>query len=637
METLLKLLRNLSIKQKLIISMAVSLLIFMLVSSTLSVYLNSQGNKQRVLSHELPGAIGEIRNDILRSVSEPMTVARSIANNTFVLQWEAQGLSDEGLQRWIEYAKALKDASAASTIYWVSADTGKHFTEAGLYQTLSKDKASDQWFYAFLSSGEKSRLELGRDSKTGEHFLFINYRTTTPNGKVALAGMGLSVRDLETAIRTYRVGKSGYVYLVQADGSYLMHKDVALVDGSHFLKDTPGFTAELNDRLLHKEKLVTSTYHTGSETRIVASSYIPEINSYLVAEVPEDEVLGSLTAAALVSVGIAALIGGGIGLLIIYLVSSTISGPVVRAARMLGEIAEGSGDLSRRMPVETNDEVGALAKAFNRFVTSLNGTINEVKDSTNAIAVVTQQVASGNIELSSRTEAQAASLEETASAMQQLTVAVKQIAENAAHSSLLAASAYASADKGSISVSKVVSTMALIKESSANISEIIAIIDSIAAQTNILALNAAVEAARAGEQGRGFAVVASEVRTLAHRTASAAKEVKQLISDSVKRVESGTHLVDEAGSTISEIVKNVQDASSLMNMIAEASREQSEGIAQVNNAIAQIDTVTQKNACLVEQGTEATKLLEQQVGALACVVGKFKSDVAQGSGAPTML
>lgn len=622
----MKLLRNFSIKQKLIISMAVSLLIFMFFSSAVSVYLNAQANKQRILSHELPGVIGEIRNDILRSVTEPMTAARVIANNTYILEWEAGGLSEDGLKKWQEYAKAIKEASRASTIYWVSEETGKHFTETGLHQTLHREKASDQWFYAFLSSGVSSKLELGRDSKTGEYFLYINFRSTTTNGKVALAGMGLSVKDLENTIRTYRVGESGIVYLVQANGSYLMHKNGSLVDGNHFLKDAPGFSAELTDKLLRKEKLVTATYDAGPETRIVASSYIPEINSFLIAEVPQDEVLGSLTEAAMVSVGIASLLGGGIGLLIIFLVSSTISGPVIRAASLLGEIAEGNGDLSRRMPVETNDEIGALAGAFNRFVASLNGTIKEVKDSTNSIAVVIRDVALGNVELSSRTEAQAASLEETASAMQQLTSAVKQIAENAALSSHLAASACASADKGSIAVSNVVTTMALIKESSTSISEIIAIIDSIAAQTNILALNAAVEAARAGEQGRGFAVVASEVRTLAHRTASAAKEVKQLISDSVKRVESGTHLVDEAGVTITEIVRHVQEATSLINMIAEASREQSEGIAQVNIAVAQIDTVTQKNANLVEQGATATRLLEDQVGTLAHIVSKFKAD-----------
>ena len=291
---------------------------------------------------------------------------------------------------------------------------------------------------------------------------------------------------------------------------------------------------------------------------------------------------------------------------------------------MLSEIASGNGDLSRRMPVESEDEVGALAAAFNRFVASLNVTIREVRDSTGAIASASSQIASGNLDLSARTEAQASSLEETAAAMEELTSTVKQNADNARQANQLVVSASSHAVKGGEVVGQVVQTMGAITESSRKIADIIGVIDGIAFQTNILALNAAVEAARAGEQGRGFAVVATEVRNLAQRSAAAAKEIKDLIVDSGSKVEAGSKLVDSAGATMQDIVVSVQRVADLMGEIASASQEQSQGIAQVNATVTQMDDATQQNAALVEEAAAAAQSLQEQAGRLAQVVSVFK-------------
>jgi methyl-accepting chemotaxis protein len=288
------------------------------------------------------------------------------------------------------------------------------------------------------------------------------------------------------------------------------------------------------------------------------------------------------------------------------------------------------------MPVETDDEVGALAEAFNRFVASLNNTIGQVRASTETIASASREIAAGNLDLSARTEAQASNLEETAAAMEELTSTVKQNAENASQANQLVTAASGHAIKGGAVVDEVVQTMGSITESSRRIVDIIGVIDGIAFQTNILALNAAVEAARAGEQGRGFAVVASEVRSLAQRSASAAKEIKALIDDSVNKVSAGSALVDQAGATMKQIVESVRMVADLMSEIAAASNEQSQGIGQINGSITEMDDATQHNAALVEEAAAAARSLQEQAAQLARVVAVFKLDQASMPARPAV-
>ncbi|MTW05297.1 methyl-accepting chemotaxis protein [Pseudoduganella ginsengisoli] len=616
------------------LSMAACLVFTLLVACGLSTYVTAGGIAERVVQQELPAVVGEIRNDLLREIAKPLASAQDIAGNDYVLGWEKAGLPDTGLEAWQQYAASMKSRLKANKIFWVSGATGKYFTEAGLARTLDRSAPASGWFNDFLREGKPYTLRIDRDVTDGSYKLFINVRFDGGSDKQGIAGLALSIDSLAERINSYKVGPSGYVYLVRPDGTLLAHRQKDLVDGKHGLTDLPGFTKETSAELLKGGKYSSTTYHGAQGTQIVAASFVPELDLYVIAEVPESEAVGALIRRSTFAAVAAGIAGVAIGLLVVYAVSRAIAAPVARAAAMLGEIADGNGDLTRRMKVETNDEIGALATAFNRFASSLNQTIGKIRIGADTIAHASNEIATGNMDLSGRTESQAGSLEETASTMEELTATVRQNADNARQANQLVTAASDYATQGGNVVGEVVQTMAAIKDSSNKIVDIIAVIDGIAFQTNILALNAAVEAARAGEQGRGFAVVASEVRTLAQRSAAAAKEIKELINDSVNKVDAGGKLVDNAGDTMQHIVTSVRRVADIMGEISEASREQSEGIGQINDAITQMDDATQQNAALVEEAAAAAQSLQDQAAQLAEAVAAFKLDMSQVEAAP---
>jgi methyl-accepting chemotaxis protein len=456
------------------------------------------------------------------------------------------------------------------------------------------------------------------------------YYALSQSGKMSEAD---AQRDALARLATMRYGESGYLFVMDSKPVVLMHptlpqmtgkpvgdfKDpdgkllyVAIVDAAK--ASGRGF-AQYRGRLPHSETAVPKISYVVRfapwDWNITSGVFIKDIDT-----VYYETLLGHLAVVLVIGAVISLAM-----LLIIRNVRASLGGEPDQAARLAASIAQ--GDLTQVVEVGPQDNTSMMA-AMREMQNRLQRTIGEIRRSAESIASATQQIAAGNGDLSQRTEQQAASLQETAASMEELTATVKQNADNARQASGLAHNASEIATRGNDVVSRVIGTMGEINDSSRQIADIIGVIEGIAFQTNILALNAAVEAARAGEQGRGFAVVAGEVRSLAQRSATAAKEIKQLIGASVERVHNGSALVQQAGATMGEILQAVQRVTDIMGEIAAASEEQSSGISQVGRAVTQMDEVTQQNAALVEQAAAAAASLQDQAGRLRDTVSAFR-------------
>ena len=390
-------------------------------------------------------------------------------------------------------------------------------------------------------------------------------------------------------------------------------------------------TRDANIKLLQEGKSETAGIFLLTQLRYPQEKFLTALTamasfqeSLMAAEGKQALADGRMAIILTLSLSVAATL---IAIVLAIRISRSISRPIAEAVTVAQRVA--AGDLSVSIDARGNDETGLLLRALKDMNDNLQGIVARVRHGTDAIAHGSREIASGNMDLSSRTEQQASSLEETASSMEELTSTVKQNGENARQANQMAQSASSVASKGGQVVAEVITTMDSINASSKKIVDIISVIDGIAFQTNILALNAAVEAARAGEQGRGFAVVATEVRNLAHRSAAAAKEIKILIDDSVHQVGLGSTLVNQAGSTMEEIVSSVRRVTDIMAEITSASSEQVAGIEQINQAITEMDAVTQQNAALVEEAAAASEALQDQASSLAEAVSVFKLDGMQ--------
>ena len=380
-------------------------------------------------------------------------------------------------------------------------------------------------------------------------------------------------------------------------------------------------------KLLERKKAGEDVFAlVDSDLRPMAQNYIQSLEN--VTKYTYDELAAfekSVLSSAETSQWVLAIGAGAslvLGLLFAVWATRSITTPVQRAVEAAEEISK--GNLALRIEAQGKDEAARLLRALSEMQESLSRIVGHVREGSQSVAVASSEIASGNNDLSARTEQQASALQQTAASMEQLNSTVRQNADNARQANQLAMSASTVAVQGGEVVGQVVETMKGINDSSRKISDIIGVIDGIAFQTNILALNAAVEAARAGEQGRGFAVVASEVRSLAGRSAEAAKQIKTLINDSVERVEHGTSLVDQAGTTMTEVVGAIKRVTDLMGEISAASNEQSQGVSQVGEAVTQMDQVTQQNAALVEEMAAAASSLNNQAQDLVDTVAFFK-------------
>ncbi|KVM03626.1 methyl-accepting chemotaxis protein [Burkholderia ubonensis] len=408
--------------------------------------------------------------------------------------------------------------------------------------------------------------------------------------------------------------------LIDSNGHVVAHPDSKLT-----LKPVNDVSTELG--AIAPASIVNASapveVEVGGAAKLVRALPVPGTDWYALVALDKSEAtagMRSLLTASLVTL-VADIV---IASLIVGAITATAFRRLSLVRQAMAAIGSGSGDLTQRLPADGGDEVTDIARSFNSFVDKLQEVMQQIRDASESVRTAANEIAAGNQDLSSRTEAAAASLEETAASMEEITATVGQSAAAAGQADQRAEAASKIASHGGVVVSDVVSTMEKIEEASGRIGDIIGVIDGIAFQTNILALNAAVEAARAGEQGRGFAVVAQEVRSLAQRSAQAAREVKVLVESTVASVEAGSGQVRQAGETMQEIVTNVANVTTIISEITHAANEQTRGIQEVNRAVTQLDEMVQQNAALVEQSTAAAAALQTQAHALAATVGQFK-------------
>ena len=484
------------------------------------------------------------------------------------------------------------------------------------------DPTGRPWYIAAAHSGKPVLTAPYVDAATGKLVVTFAEPASVEGQLQGVAGADILLDNVVKAVIAIKPTPHSFAFLLDGNGMVIAHPDPIMT-----MKPVSQLNPELTPQKLaamahaHQNAVV----QLGGRGAMLHVSPIEGTDWLLAIALDSSEATQTLSALLSTSAGTALLVIALAALLLTLLVASALK-RLQTARDAMQDIASGDGDLTLRLDERGSDELAQIGSAFNRFIGKIGAMLVEIRAASELVKVAAQEIASGNLDLSSRTEQQASSLEETAASMEELTSTVKQAQDNVHQANLLAGSASAMAQKGGAVVAQVITTMAAIDTSAKKIADILGVIDGIAFQTNILALNAAVEAARAGEQGRGFAVVAAEVRSLAQRCASAAKEIKMLIGDSVASVEAGSTLVGQAGTAMEDVAASARQVTDIMKEIAAAGREQRVGMEQINQAIAQMDQVTQQNAALVEQAAAAADSLQDQATSLTHIIQVFKLD-----------
>ena len=525
----------------------------------------------------------------------------------------------------------LRDAGKFSTVYFGYADKKYVFSEQRNLPP-DYDPTARPWYKQAAAAGTSVITPPYISASDGK--LVVTFATPVGSGN-ALKGVAAGDVSMESVVATVASVKptpTSFGFMASADGKIIAHPDAALT-----LKPLSDLSKDLSgDKLTAAVQSKTMVpVEINGRHRLLTVAPIAGSNWMLVVALDESEAMAPirtmLTTSVLSSIVVLAI---AVALLAVVLTQRLRRLTQVRDA--MHEVGAGDGDLSRRIDTHGEDELAQIAASFNSFAGKLSGVLAQIRDASSSVRVAAEEIATGNHDLSGRTELTASSLQETSASMQQLTETVRHNADSARQANQLVAQASNVARHGGQVVGNVVTTMDQINAASRKINDIIGVIDGIAFQTNILALNAAVEAARAGEQGRGFAVVAGEVRSLAQRSAEAAREIKTLINTSVEQVENGSRLVHDAGTTMNDIVTSVQRVTDIMAEITASTNEQSTSINEVGQAVAQLDQMTQQNAALVEESAAAAQSLKDQSVRLSEVVGTFRLSTDASHSAPRL-
>ena len=543
-------------------------------------------------------------------------ISEWVAARTLVVKSVAGAVGQPEPVKFLEQAKI---AGGVDSAYIGYADKRTDFSEK---QDLPADydPTSRPWYQQAAAASGPVITEPYVDASTKKLVITFAFALKEGAQVKAVTALDVFMDSIVRNVTSIRPTPSTYGFIVSKDGKIVVHEDTSLL-----LKPAtdiaPGLDQKVLAAIARDGELKPLTVR--QEDRLVFAEPIVGTDWTLVVALNRSEALGGITAMVWSSL-VGSLIVALVVVLVIGAIVTRVLGRLTVLSNAMKDVGSGTGDLTRRVAAQGRDELAVIGSGFNSFVDKINSVLMQVRTNAESVATSSAEIAQGNNDLSARTESQASALEQTAASMEELSATVKQNADSARQANQLAMNASMVAVNGGEVVSQVVDTMKGINEAARKIADIIGVIDGIAFQTNILALNAAVEAARAGEQGRGFAVVASEVRSLAGRSAEAAKEIKTLINTSVERVELGTALVNQAGTTMTEVVNSIRRVTDIMGEISAASSEQSLGVSQVGEAVTQMDQATQQNAALVEEMAAAASSLKLQAQDLVQVVAVFK-------------
>lgn len=634
-------LKQLTIKQKLVLAFVSAVIASTAIVSYMSLSQARDIMEKRLLENELPTTLTQFRDTIDSEVNQLQSAARQLASNPVTLDILNQGITPIEEARVVKQLNVLRDQYDLNDASIANRETGQYWNQNGFLRVLTREK--DSWFYNFLDSGNATMAQVFQEDN-GELKLFVNFQQL--NGK-GLAGFSRSLEDMTRFLNQFKIEQSGFVFLVNADGMVQLHRDTDLM-GEKTLSDVYGAQAR---SLLQKGDFNLLDTHINGKEVLLASSYVPSMDWYVIADVPAEEVFAPLNQTRNQILMVSVVVGLVFIVVAVWL-ATTITKPIQYVANVFREIGEGEGDLRQRVDIDSQDEIGQLASGFNSFVDKIHRLVSDVASTGGELRHAAEQVSSQASATQSQSEYQRDRTVQVVTAINEMGATVNEIAGNAANAASAANQASDDAANGQGVVTQARDTIASLADDMENMSKVISalaentdaiggildVIRGISEQTNLLALNAAIEAARAGEQGRGFAVVADEVRNLASRTSDSTDEIQTMINrlqqeahNAVNAMEQsrtmtaeGVNASDEASLSLNAINEQIIQISDMNTQVATATEEQSTVVNDINQNIEEINHSSQQTADTANTMAEASESLRDLSKRLDTLVGSFK-------------
>ncbi|MGB0835876.1 MAG: methyl-accepting chemotaxis protein [Psychrobium sp.] len=622
------------LKHKLYASLALAILIPLGISTLLFSQNIKNHASEKLVATELPTILSDVRNAIELELSAPLTTSRDLTKNPFVVDWFSKGEPNEQLSQFGDYLSVIKQQSQTQAVYLVSGVTDRYYNQEGFQREITK--TGDDWFYHFVNSSKPYEISLGFDRVTGNVEVYINYVIEVNGQRVGLGGVSQSLSTMTELIKSYKIGSSGIVYLVDPSGEIKLHPDVEKIGEKIDLAGLKAGELEEFER----------------DGNIFGRAEVPlrSVDWRLVAEVSQDELYGPINNAIAQNLLFGVVIAV-IGLILIRFVVNQIFQPVETITQAVSELSKNGGDLTSRLSVNDNNEISWLAREFNQFIEQLHAMFKQVSASAIQVQELSDGVQTKVSNAAQLAENQSQSTQTVVSAVNQMEFTVKDISNSAASGSDIASMSRKTSDKGNEYVSQTKSQMENLQNSMSStvvsvgelsseiqsITNLLDVINGISEQTNLLALNAAIEAARAGEQGRGFAVVADEVRVLARRTSESTEQINDTIialnqkaESAVKSIESGnestlntSQRLDKTEATLTDISREIMSISQINESVATATKEQMQSASHISQNIADISQSAEQTKLNMTDSSVLCTELSQESKVLKKLINQF--------------